>query len=486
MAGSWHAARGRAGNPLVGMYYGDSTDRTGRSTGPSADCGYGVAQVTDGMRLAGRRSPARRPAPGRAAGDRASTTPPTSPPGCSILEEKWNQTYNARHPGQQRRPGRPENWFAARVGLQHRAQPAGQHRQHHRVHAGPSAPTPWQLGPRLGQQPGQPGLPARTAGRSWRSRQPGDAAHPQDWPYPEKVMGWAAYPIIKADTGSRHRTTPVTARPGGTRAGNRTDGQAAAHTVLQRRANNCVARRPGPARAATPTSTAGGTGRSRGSRTAASPAAHDNVEYERRQSAEPARRTHYPPVCSRHRPVQRCALHRRRPRRRSALHRRPAATLLDGPWPTRGSSPSRSPGRTAGRTGRRSTSTRSAAASTATSGSPTPAASRPPPAPRPGDRHLDPGPVVDQQVGPGARPHPPQRRPEPAGAATRSTAAPASRRTRGTGPGASTSSRAATGGSRSGCSSSTAPRGSASATSTATPRGPASRTWPGTPSPSSR
>ena len=35
-----------------------------------------------------------------------------------------------------------------------------------------------------------------------------DAAHPSDWPYPEKVMGWAGHPIIRCPTTARR---PVSA-----------------------------------------------------------------------------------------------------------------------------------------------------------------------------------------------------------------------------------------------------------------------------------
>ena len=79
---------GVTGNPLIGNYYGldiydDSSANDWDIDLADADCGYGVTQVTDGMRMAGRDQARRdgaalqQPASGR-----RSTTPPTSPPAC--------------------------------------------------------------------------------------------------------------------------------------------------------------------------------------------------------------------------------------------------------------------------------------------------------------------------------------------------------------------------------------------------------------------
>jgi hypothetical protein len=64
----WQAPRfvlpGVTGNPLIGNFYGRAVSSTAADEWDihwdKADCGYGVTQVTDGMRLADTRSPARR------------------------------------------------------------------------------------------------------------------------------------------------------------------------------------------------------------------------------------------------------------------------------------------------------------------------------------------------------------------------------------------------------------------------------------------
>ena len=57
LAGHGYVVPGVTGNPLIGNYYGiDSRRRPGDDWDidwAEADCGYGVAQVTDGMRMAG-------------------------------------------------------------------------------------------------------------------------------------------------------------------------------------------------------------------------------------------------------------------------------------------------------------------------------------------------------------------------------------------------------------------------------------------------
>ena len=85
-------------------------------------------------------------------------------------------------------PSKPENWFAAALELQPRLQPEPR-----------SDGKPWGLG--WYNNPANPFYPA---GRGFPfMTDPRDAAKPQNWPYEEKVMGWAAWSI---DTGYSYST----------------------------------------------------------------------------------------------------------------------------------------------------------------------------------------------------------------------------------------------------------------------------------------
>ncbi|MFI0719538.1 hypothetical protein [Streptomyces sp. NPDC021224] len=48
---SWHAADGDTGNPLIADYYGNGNADIDSSAWNHSDCGYGIGQVTDGMRI---------------------------------------------------------------------------------------------------------------------------------------------------------------------------------------------------------------------------------------------------------------------------------------------------------------------------------------------------------------------------------------------------------------------------------------------------
>jgi hypothetical protein len=169
---SWHAVPGDAGNPLVSDYYGN------RDVGEidyidygQADCGYGIAQVTDGMR---------RDSSTYTSGQRdaiATDYAANIAVGLRILIEKWNQT---RATGTYVNNGDPryiENWFMAVWGYNSGVYP----------NTGSG-----NYGVGWLNNPANPSYDA--------SREPflrsslDDASHPADWPYPEKVMGWAETP----------------------------------------------------------------------------------------------------------------------------------------------------------------------------------------------------------------------------------------------------------------------------------------------------
>lgn len=175
----WQASRfampGVTGNPLVGNYYGASLESAmDKSWGwnfADADCGYGLTQVTDGMRLGDTAMPYQTQ---RAiALDYAANVAA----GLRILQEKWNQTRSNGlmiHDGD---PAKIENWFLAVW-----AYNSGFYEDRSE---------PWGVG--WFNNPANPRYPP-DRGAFLDMNRHSDAATPQDWPYPEKVMGFAAAP----------------------------------------------------------------------------------------------------------------------------------------------------------------------------------------------------------------------------------------------------------------------------------------------------
>ncbi|GAB2938695.1 golvesin C-terminal-like domain-containing protein [Streptomyces sundarbansensis] len=191
----WQATRyavpGVSANPLIGNYYGVSYASDGEQGDPWAidwsesDCGYGVTQVTDGMALPGKGRPTLSETQQRAvAVDYAANIAA----GADILADKWNQT---RADGLVVNNGEPkwmENWFYALWAYNSGYYP--------KADAATKNSGKWGVG--WTNNPANP---------LWKENRPpfleaanGDddythAAHPQDWPYQEKVIGWAARPI---------------------------------------------------------------------------------------------------------------------------------------------------------------------------------------------------------------------------------------------------------------------------------------------------
>ncbi|EMF00729.1 hypothetical protein J7W19_25560 [Streptomyces mobaraensis NBRC 13819 = DSM 40847] len=197
---------GQMGNPLAAMdgYYGrkpvkDDPDSFWRIHWEKSDCGYGVGQVTDGMRLAGHEKDNEKslsPALQKLVAIDYATNVAAS---MKILADKWNEVHTD---GQKITvnnddPSRVENWFTAvwnyNLGFNPPSE-AGKNGGH------------WGLG--WYNNPANP-LYAKSWGHPFMDTDvdgPGavkDAAHPQDWPYEEKVMGWAAWSI---DTGFSYNT----------------------------------------------------------------------------------------------------------------------------------------------------------------------------------------------------------------------------------------------------------------------------------------
>jgi hypothetical protein len=194
----WQAARfvvpGVTGNPLIGNYYGIEYTPDGEQQDPwaidwaEADCGYGITQVTDGMRLPGKEKPGEVAKTSKQQQAIALDYTANIAAGVNILIEKWNQTYNAGLRIDNADPQWMETWYFALWAYNSGFYPASD---------APENAGTWGLG--FTNNPANP---------LWKANRPpflsnwdgseddySHAAHPQDWPYQEKVLGWAGHPL---------------------------------------------------------------------------------------------------------------------------------------------------------------------------------------------------------------------------------------------------------------------------------------------------
>ncbi|MFB8026778.1 MULTISPECIES: hypothetical protein [unclassified Streptomyces] len=187
----WQATRtvvpGVTGNSLIGNYYGIKYSADGDQADPwavnwaKADCGYGITQVTDGMRKS----------------DTALTTAQKEAAaldytaniayGAQILSSKWNETRAAGMTVNGGKPKYIENWFFALW-----AYNSGFHPQSQAGSNGGKWGVGWTNNPAnpLWKENRLPFLESSSGGDDYSH-----AATPQYWPYQEKVIGWAARPI---------------------------------------------------------------------------------------------------------------------------------------------------------------------------------------------------------------------------------------------------------------------------------------------------
>ncbi|NGY62225.1 SGNH/GDSL hydrolase family protein [Lentzea sp. NEAU-D13] len=187
----WQAARfalpGMTANPLIGNYFGidyynndpgdDWTIRWGK-----ADCGYGVMQITDGMRLAGKEKPGETALPENQQRAIALDFAANVARGVRMVQDKWNQTRRAGLVLNNGSHDRIENWFFAVWAYNSGFYPQSSAGQNDGA---------WGVG--WLNNPVNPRYPADRD--SFLETSYADAAEPQKWPYPEKVMGWAGHPI---------------------------------------------------------------------------------------------------------------------------------------------------------------------------------------------------------------------------------------------------------------------------------------------------
>ncbi|MEV0269730.1 hypothetical protein AB0H43_13200 [Hamadaea sp. NPDC050747] len=198
----WQASRlalpGVTGNPLIGNFYGldiydDDLSDDWDVRWNEADCGYGVMQVTDGMRLAGHEKPGETALSWDKQQAVAADFAANIAAGLQILQKKWNETRAAGLTVGNGDPAGLENWFFAVW-----AYNSG-------FHPNLGDGSPWGLG--WANNPVNPRYPA--------DRYPfmeltyDDAAHPQNWPYPEKVIGFAGHPPELPESAERDSMTFV-------------------------------------------------------------------------------------------------------------------------------------------------------------------------------------------------------------------------------------------------------------------------------------
>jgi hypothetical protein len=171
---SVHAPAGLAGNPLIADYYGISSQGSSPTyiDFSSADCGYGLGQITDVMRLATIGT-----AP-TALQARVAVDYTENAAAAQTLAEKWNQLTAAGITVLPNNPMQIENWYFAlwayNTGV-HTADSAGNHGLGWTNN--PANPT---------YNPARHPFLHDAAGDLTY----GDAATPQNWPYQEKVFGW--------------------------------------------------------------------------------------------------------------------------------------------------------------------------------------------------------------------------------------------------------------------------------------------------------
>jgi RHS repeat-associated protein len=185
---SWHAPAGVSGDPLIADYYGagggiDSIDYA------DADCGYGLGQVTDGMQVGDTSLSAHGQI--KVAVDYEENIAAA----LQILESTWNQLYSDGIVANNGDPRYLENWFFAAWAYNSGIEPTGSY-DPTGCTAGPSCTGPdgtWGLG--WANNPENPAYPPNRA--PYLKETYADAAHPGDWPYEERIMGWMGSPIIR-------------------------------------------------------------------------------------------------------------------------------------------------------------------------------------------------------------------------------------------------------------------------------------------------
>ncbi|MFF1830468.1 RHS repeat-associated core domain-containing protein [Paenarthrobacter sp. NPDC058040] len=186
---SWHALPGVPADPLIADYYG-AAGTIDQIDYPGADCGYGLAQVTNGMH-AGDTAISHHGQMKIAADYQENIAA-----GLQILESSWNQLYESGITANNADPAKLENWYFALWAYNSGIQPTAAFGNTTGCAPSPRCTGPdgtWGLG--WSNNPRNPSYPPNRA--PFLQNTYADAAHPGDWPYQERVMGWMASPIIR-------------------------------------------------------------------------------------------------------------------------------------------------------------------------------------------------------------------------------------------------------------------------------------------------
>ncbi|MGP3951549.1 golvesin C-terminal-like domain-containing protein [Streptomyces sp. 7N604] len=175
---------------MIGNFYGVDYTPDGDQADPwkidwtKADCGYGITQVTDGMRLDEQGHKLTKTQQEAIALDYTANIAA----GVNILIEKWNETRKAGLKVNDGHPKFIENWFFALW-----AYNSGFYKRGDDPDGGTDH---WGVG--FTNNPANPIWKANRTPFLENADGKDDyshASHPQDWPYEEKVIGWAARPI---------------------------------------------------------------------------------------------------------------------------------------------------------------------------------------------------------------------------------------------------------------------------------------------------
>ncbi|WP_134130273.1 golvesin C-terminal-like domain-containing protein [Kribbella pratensis] len=178
---------GSGGNSVIGNYYGaggtlDVIDYT------KADCGYGISQVTSGMATSETSITPNGKA--KIAIDYAENIQA----GMNILVKKWNQLQDAGIKLNNSDPAAVENWYLALWAYNSGVQPDARFGNTTGCTPSPTCTDEfgnWGLG--WSNNPRNPDYPP-TRNVFLRATY-ADAEHPSDWPYQERIIGWAETPI---------------------------------------------------------------------------------------------------------------------------------------------------------------------------------------------------------------------------------------------------------------------------------------------------
>jgi hypothetical protein len=188
MQASPHAVDGVTGNVNQGGFYGDGANWS------SADCGYGVGQVTTGMSVADGSSvytPFQQQA---IATDYASNIAAS----LNALIDKWDQLKALNIIANGADPQYIENWYLAAWAYNTGLQPNAKNGNTTGCSPSPTCTDVdgyWGLG--WANNPANPNYPADR--KLFSANDPFDTKHPNLWPYQEKVIGWAYTPLARFD-----------------------------------------------------------------------------------------------------------------------------------------------------------------------------------------------------------------------------------------------------------------------------------------------